>query len=275
MDLMEYVKTDPRYLEQSDINRAQTDYFNSKEEAVNDCPVCLGRRRVYITPSLTADCDCLSQHENKRLLNASGLTESLRRMTFDNFTTAHNWQKEIFSAAKRYAKDPGNSWFYIGGQVGAGKTHICSAIVAEMSKSGLRARYMVWPNEVDSIKGNAEGFNEALEQWMEVKVLCIDDFLKTTTEQRRGQNGRVETAKRAPTAGELNAGFKLINHRYNRGDLLTIFSSEFFLDDIIRFDAGLGSRIYQRCSKFLFEIGNDDGKNMRLTNEVSGHDPNP
>lgn len=264
MTALEYAKTHPRYLALSDSDRAMVKYFNSREGKVNDCPVCLGRRWVNITPTLTTACDCQTRHENMRVLAASGLTEDLKRMSFERFNTPHGWQKEIKAAATKYAKDPGNDWFFIGGQVGSGKTHICSAIMTELIGSGRRAKYMVWTDEVDGIKANAEGFSDALDKLMDVEVLYIDDFLKTPKEQRRTANSGVEWVKKPPTAGELNAAFKLINHRYNRGDRLTIFSSEFFIDDIMGYDAGLGSRIYQRCKKFRFEIGNDNNKNMRL-----------
>lgn len=242
--------------------------FNAGGSANPQCPKCKDKHYIMevregtmLPATVLVPCECKSGYDSQRAISKSGLTDKLKGCTFGNFeVNKGSWQLAIKQSALQFVKDgfKNGAWFFIGGQVGCGKTHICTAIMNDIMERGARAKYMVWPEEVDSIKGNAEGFSEKLDFLMEVPVLYIDDFLKSP-------NGQTRSGKPpAPTDGELNAAFKLINYRYNRPDKVTLISSEFFTDEIRDFDSGLASRIYERCNKRPIEIERSEDKNMRF-----------
>ena len=76
-----------------------------------------------------------------------------------------------------------NRMVFAGGQVGCGKTHICTGIVRELIKQGREARYMLWRDESTAIKATVkypEEYAALVEPLKTVDVLYIDDFLKPT-----------------------------------------------------------------------------------------------
>lgn len=201
-------------------------------------------------------CECSGKKRAQRVMESSGLADRMQSCSFATFRTKIRWQQDIKRLAQRYV-DEGSGWFYIGGQVGSGKTHLCIAIVNDLIwERRCHAKYMVWPEAVDSIKGNAEDSARTIKQYFDVPVLYIDDFLKSP---------RSEGEKpAAPTEGELRAAFKIINHRYNQNDLITIFSSEHLLGEVTAFDNGIGGRISERCGAFKLDVSRDARKNVRL-----------
>ena len=47
-------------------------------------------------------------------------------------------------------------------------------------------------------------------------------------------------------------------------NLLTILSTEWTLDQIVRMDEALGGRIRERCGSYIVQIEKKDGRNYRL-----------
>ncbi|MDL2293191.1 hypothetical protein LJC60_01010 [Ruminococcaceae bacterium OttesenSCG-928-D13] len=258
----ETVRSDPRYRELPISEQDRVEFLNSRGEKDPRCPICKDKLLVYITPTLAHPCECKANRDNERAIASSGLTADLKLKTFSTFQTRHQWQLGLKQAAISFCEDNGK-WFFAGGQVGCGKTHICTAIINELMGKGRRAKYMVWPTEVDSIKGNAEDSGRAIDRLMNVPVLYIDDFLKTSKERKVDRNGALYVDIKAPTPGELNAAFRLICHRYNSG-ATTIISSEFTVENIMAYDLGLGSRIHEKTKGYQLIIGPDDSKNMRI-----------
>ena len=64
----------------------------------------------------------------------SGMSEMLKGCTLESFKTKSEWQQAIKNKAIEYIKQDNGDWWYIGGQVGSGKTHICTAIVGRIDK---------------------------------------------------------------------------------------------------------------------------------------------
>ena len=77
----------------------------------------------------------------------------LSAYTFDSYRADEVWQKPIWDGAHAYLDDYTGKWWYIGGQVGAGKTHICTAITGEMLRRGMEVRYMLWRDEATALEG--------------------------------------------------------------------------------------------------------------------------
>lgn len=207
-----------------------------------DCPVCENRGTVWREDEdgviWAQECKCMAQRRSFKRIQRSGLADVMQRYTFDSYEAEDEKHISIKNAALRFCEDDTNSWFFIAGKPGSGKTHICTAICGELLKK-QEVRYMVWRDEIVQIKANvtdADRYEEALRTFKRVPVLYIDDFLK----------GKV-------TEADLNAAFEIINARYNDASKRTIISSELRLPTIMDMDEAIGSRIYERSKKYYVD----------------------
>ena len=211
---------------------------------------------IYYRP-----CECSIRETNMRRLKKSGLSDLVDRYTLDRFETAEEWQKRLKQSAVNFLSNP-EGWFFVGGQVGCGKTHICTAILVELMKKGYESRYIVWPNEIIKLKANKNDdtvYSRIIGPLQISKVLYIDDFFKTAA---GAQNDR-------PSASDIKTAFEILNYRYNnRGSLITIISTEKNIDDIIDYDEALGSRIYEMSRGVRNIIKYDKSRNYRLKREA-------
>lgn len=220
-----------------------------------DCPVCLNKGNYHALVNgeiVTRVCDCMQVRKAYWNLQKSGLIDLVDRYRFDNFRRDTPWRDAMYKAAQAFVDDK-SSWMYIGGQPGCGKTHICTAAVAELLRKGEPARYMLWREEVVRLRAlvnDNEEYSRIIKPYENVKVLYIDDFFKAPS----GKD---------PTDGDINIAYSLINHRYNKG-LKTIISSERSLGDVTRIDEATGSRIAQMAQGLTVTIGRDPGKNYRM-----------
>ena len=62
---------------------------------------------------------------------------------------------------------------------------------------------------------------------------------------------------------DINIMFEIINYRY-LNFLPIIVSSEFTVENLLGFDQGVGSRIYEMCKDYIVEIEKDVKNNYRL-----------
>ena len=233
-------------------------YNNSPGELTDyDCKECKNRGNFMEYKNgyeFMRGCRCMEIRRNIRRMKKSGLTNVMKRYTFDNFEANENWQKSILESAKKYVNSNDGQWFYIGGQVGSGKTHICTAILLEFLNKGMMAKYMLWRDEIVRIKANVnddEGYTRTVNPLKTAQVLYIDDFFKT-------EKGKT------PTTAEINIAFEILNYRYNNKGLITIISAEYAMDKLIDIDEAVGSRIYQRTKEYCINIAPDMKKNYRL-----------
>lgn len=198
---------------------------------------------------VTAECECMKQRRITAHAKKSGLWHTLSRMQFDTFICKTDWQAHIKQIAVRYAAQK-TGWFFIGGQTGAGKTHICTAISGEMLKSGLSLQYLLWRellHQFQAVQWDHTQYKEQMQELMDVDVLYIDDFLKSHRH----------------TDTELNIAFEVINGRYISRKP-TIISSEMTLSDIYNADEAIAGRIREMCGENVIAISADTKKNIRL-----------
>lgn len=215
--------------------------FNETEGNLKgyDCPICKNKGMIAELvegQDLYRPCNCMSIRRVSNLRRESGIENLLERYTFETFKEETQWQKGLAWRAKKYIKT--GSWFFIGGQVGSGKTHICTAIVKELLSNGIACRYMLWRNEASRLKANVNEsvYGDMIKNLTEIPVLYIDDFFK----------GGV-------TQGDINLAFELINDRYNSRKA-TIISSEKTINDLLNIDEAIGSRIVERSGEFITNI---------------------
>lgn len=218
-----------------------------------DCKICKNRGYVMLDTGSLLKCACMEQRAVLRRIKDSGLMGLLDKCTFNSFEAKTDYQRRMKAAAEAFVGDTSDAWFYCGGQVGCGKTHICTAICGEYIDAGLDVVFMPWQD--DSIRLKAcvtdEEYGRAIARIKDAAVLYIDDFLKT-------RNGA------APTDADIRLALEIINRRYIDRGLKTIISSERMIGDYMDIDEALGSRLYERAKNYCIEIAPDKRKNYRL-----------
>ena len=261
-------KLSPKEYEQFKVDGLNNTVGDRDKEDGHNCPLC--KNKGYIA-KLTeedghyshcfTDCKCVEIRNSIMRMKRSGLKDIIKDYTFDKYETNEPWQKTLKSAAMEYAKNP-DGWFFLGGQSGCGKTHLCTATCREFLLAGKRVQYMLWRDDVVAIKANVnegEVYNKLIDRFKTADVLYIDDLFKT---------GKVDNGYQKPTAADVNVAFEIINYRYNNPALVTIISSELTEDEILDIDEATGGRIYERAKK-AFSIGKDRKKNYRIKGAVS------
>ena len=253
----------------NDVAQMACDAFNKMKGSVpgKHCPICLNKGYIEeISDSgetIMVECGCMPKRRAMWRIEESGLGTKIAECRFDNYLTSEPWQKSIYDGAKRFLEDYAGKWFYIGGQVGAGKTHICTAIAAEFLNRGKDVRYMLWRDEIVRIKAavnDDEEYARLVVPLKTVPVLYIDDFFKTGI----GDKGQ----KLRPTPGDINVAFEILNYRYNSSESVTILSGEWFVDELLNIDESIGSRIYHRSKDFALEIEREHSRNYRIKRAV-------
>lgn len=207
-----------------------------------------------------APCKCHKARNALARLNRSGLGNVVKKYTFDNYQTPEEWHIKIKDTAQRFCQGD-NTCFFIGGQSGAGKTHICAAMTVQFIRQNKDAKYMVWPEELPKINAmvnDPAAYEEKMGELKRVDVLYIDDLFK----HGKDEHGNVK----APTAPEVRRAFEIINHRYNNPGLVTIISSERTLFDLDNIDEAVAGRIAQRSKPggYCITLKPDKRKNWRM-----------
>ena len=228
------------------------------KETEGECPLCGGvgyRFYWYDGYEYAEPCDCFAKIQSDQSVKRAGIK---RDMTFGNFYTDKPFQKGIKEKAMQYVQEGylAGQWFFVGGQVGCGKTHICTAIVRELASKGSQCRYMTWRNEAVQLKSMVNEHEEYHFKLMELcntPVLYIDDLFKT-------QAGQM------PTQADVNLAFQIINHRYLDANKVTIISCEYDSNQLLDIDEATGSRIIEKSKAYLVNVTRNRDKNYRLRN---------
>lgn len=254
------------------LEQTSCDIFNKREGSLNklddyNCDLCKNKGGLMRVKEqngsyyqVYSQCKCMKVREILRKLRRSGLSKSIKECTFDKFETNEPWQEQLKKTAIEFTRDDKNTWFFIGGQSGSGKTHLCTAITAHYLRQNKAAYYMLWRDEITKIKGSVtdnELYGKMITKLKTVEVLYIDDLFK----MGKDQNGDVQR----PTVADINIAFELLNYRYNNRDLVTIISSERLIDEINDIDEAVGGRIFELSSKggFLVNVKKDGNRNYR------------
>ena len=222
-----------------------------------DCEVCRNKGVIYYNNAddelVYKPCTCLAKRKTYQRIRKSGLGNVLDRYSFDNFVVNSDYQNMIKNTAMRFVNSE-VPCFFIGGQSGVGKTHICTAIMRELLNQGQSGVYMQWRTHSSELKQNIndQSYKSMIEPYKSADILYIDDLFKT----RKGEK---------PTTSDINLAFEIINSRYLNWSR-TIISSEFHLSEIIDFDEAVGGRIKEMCPGFKLDVARDRSRNYRLSN---------
>lgn len=198
-------------------------------------------------------CDCMKVRHSIARMKLSGLENTIKAQRLSTFNATNYWQEKMLEKARAYIAQGAadGDWFFIGGQSGAGKTHICTGIARELLYQGREVRYIVWEQVVKALKAivNEPEYGEELGKLERAEVLYIDDLFKPINEK-------------PPTDADLRVAFELINYRYVN-KLPTIISSERYLGEIMELDEATGGRIYERSRGYTVIIERNPGANYR------------
>ena len=250
--------------------RFKVDSFNRAEGHLHEedgycCNICKNKGSIMklveepgkYPVQVVAECKCAEVRRSIRRMKKSGLKDIIKDYTFDKYEAADPWQQAIKSAAEEYAKNP-EGWFFLGGQSGAGKTHLCTAICREFLLNGRRVVYMLWRDDIAKLKAlsmETEQRMRMIDRFKKAEVLYIDDLFKT------GKNP--DNSRQHPTSADINVAFEIINYRYINPGLLTIISSECTQDELLDIDEASGGRIFEKAGAHGFSIAPDRSRNYR------------
>lgn len=225
-----------------------------------DCPNCLNRgNTAYVRQGGGVgfyECDCKKIRRSILRMERSGLRNIIRDLTFERFQDTEGWQQHMKSGARAYAENP-EGWLLFCGQVGSGKSHLCTAVCRERLLKGDEVRYMSWREEVAQLKAAALDSAKREQLLTELKtaqILYIDDLFKT---------GRSPDGSDAPSGADVNLAFEIINYRYVN-QLTTILSTEKTPQELLAIDEATASRIFERARGHVFSIARQSGRNYRM-----------
>lgn len=236
-----------------------------------DCPECMNRGSMMVLrfdgksmPTVEyRPCECMRQRGYARRLNDSGLARAAKKYRFDNFEAGEPWQTYMLDKARKYVDEGAaeGKWLYIGGQSGAGKSHLCTAVANELLRRDA-LRYVVWPQTARYIKGlvtDSERYDAEVEALQKVPYLFVDDFFKPVF----SANGMEAVA----TAADVRLAYDVLNYRY-LAEMPTILSSEWFSAELAQIDEATAGRIAEACGEYKIDIGRDTKRNQRLRTEI-------
>lgn len=223
-----------------------------------NCPKCLNKGYTYEYRGgllCSVICNCSSIRKSNRLLLESGLMESVKTHTFENFIARENWQIGIKNRCIEFTRNfkKGSSLCLLG-QSGAGKTHLCTAVCGELIKAGHSLRYVMWRDIVNKLQANT--YNDAITSQItnslnEMDILYIDDLFKLISPNQMQKTKELEIA------------FKILNNAeiFNKS---VIISSECTLNELQKLDEAIAGRIIKMTtSRYLLQISRSENKNYR------------
>lgn len=246
--------------------KLKCDAYNEQQGDLSgyDCTLCHNKGFTAIPKyvdgvwlDVMAECKCIKIRAALKRIKASGLETTLKNKTFEKFEASEEWQNELKHKAYDYYKNPAG-WFFVGGQSGCGKTHLCTAIAGGLIKSGKALTYMQWIDDTTKLKGcvtDGNAYDSMINCFKESEVLYIDDLFKTGND--------ANNKPLLPTAADIKIAFEILNYRAIN-NYLTIISSERTAADLIQIDEATAGRIIEMSENNLTVIKKDISKNHRL-----------
>ena len=256
INLKDIPKPDKEYTEEEYVKMQVEAHNNSEGDLKHyDCEICKNKGTIAYYDrgkEKLKPCECMPKRKANQYIEQSGLKEMFNRMNFQTFKTDKKYHATMKRLAIDFMQDDAEL-FLVHGQVGSGKSHLCTAMTHRYLNNGKRFIYKKWRELTSTLRShvNDEEYSKIIHELTTVKGLYIDDFLKT-------QRGKT------PSESDLKIAFDIIDGRYNKG-LITILSSENGIDEIYDLDPAVGSRIFEmtKKTKHVLEIPNDDKYDMR------------
>lgn len=221
------------------------------------CPICHNREYIFTVRKGEVSsryCSCFKIREAIKRMRELGLERQIEKCTFESYQTPHQWQKIAKETALQFVENENRQWILFAGQSGAGKTHLAVATAFKLLQKGFNLYYMLWLRDATKLKANINDtttYENMIIPFRRCKVLYIDDFWKC-------KRGQAEL-----TDADVRLAYDILDYRYNNDGRITILSTEWTLEDLIRIDEAVGGRIFEKTkdSQIVLEGQN---KNWRI-----------
>ena len=234
-----------------------------------NCSICKNKGDIMMVEVVdnwprprVRECTCMAMRYTIARMKRSGLQNIITDCTFDKYEELDPWHTSVKNRAKEYAGNP-SGWFFMGGQSGAGKSHLCTAICRTFLLRGERVQYMMWIDDAAKLKGivnEGDEYVREVDRFKKSPILYIDDLFKVQNDN--GQN------RGKPTSADVRLAFEIINYRVV-SKLPTIISSEFTLAELVDIDQAVAGRIAEMAESNAISITQDIKKNYRLRKVVT------
>lgn len=198
-------------------------------------------------------CKCVKNDRMNKLLKSSEITDEFKKLGFGNFQTGGKPQSIIDAYETSYEyfcnfienKSKKQNSIALLGNPGSGKTHLLTAVSNNLMRKQLVAvLYFPFVEGFDDLRDDFDLLKQKLEHMKTIDVLFIDDLFKPV-------NGKPRASK-----FEIEKMYAVINYRYlNKKPILV--SSELTVDELIKVDEALGTRIYEMCEDYIVQIVGD------------------
>lgn len=249
-----------------DFIQLQVDKYNNSKVISNvyQCAKC-GNKGIIAQKSENnkisyKQCECYKIRINRKKMKELGLLDFVDDDKNDK--QKEEWEIKCEQKIEDYCNNTNDSWIFIGGAVGSGKTTKCSKIISCLINKNLDflADYINWDTSYKELIINEKDFNnnykkEIIEHYKNVDILYIDDFFRHKNPEQL-KNEERDLAK------------SIIDYRY-RNKKITIISSELYYLEIEEMDEAIATRIYQMCQKgkYIINIKRDKTRNYRKKKE--------
>lgn len=175
----------------------------------------------------------------------AGLSKETSKLGFTAFKEWNEKTKDMKDMATKYyknfesIKETRQNSIIFSGNPGSGKSHLSIAIANNLMRKNIKVIYMPYREVIINIKQNmldGEAYSKILNKYKIAEILLIDDLFK----------GQISKS-------DINIMFEIINHRYIN-NLPMIISTELSINNIIKIDEAVGSRIYEMIKSYTVEI---------------------
>lgn len=236
--------------EEFDIYRVLSENLKKGKLKGDYCKLC--RNKGYIVRKegsyiYYADCTCMKKRVNERILQTSEYYKLLTTKTFENYSIKKDFQRLALQRCKNWLKQDKYPFLFLGGQTGAGKTHLGIASLVSLSRRGDIPKLVSWQKESRALKMNMTEYyyyEPKLEALKNAPLLMVDDFL-WTNENKMPSNEDWKIAK------------EIIDAR-GENRKRTIFTCNMALGIINTYSEVVGGRLMQYTggkSNFDIEFG--------------------
>jgi DNA replication protein DnaC len=253
--------------------------WESAEDVLRRCDGCAGRsildnrdrlprldacRKPNVSPDGTVSwhtCPVQESYRHKvlceRLLGEAKIPPRFARRTLGTFKPRDKDSRAALKAAQSFISDwgrPDLQGLLIVGKNGTGKTHLAVAIMHELIKKGVAARFY---SSVEFLELAKEGFkNETTRQTIEalaaIPLLVLDDLGKEFIKRSAASIDITDT-----WANEVF--YSLINARYEQDKPLILTTNLLDTEIAARYGASVWSRLAEMCKPVVL-----DGTDYRM-----------
>ena len=230
--------------------------YNSEtdEEGMKElpCDLCHGKGRIEIFNEEKQDreqieCKCMKARRALRFVTNLGLLKDVQKCSFESYEPYDDATRDMKQAALDYSNNFEDRWLFLGGQSGAGKTHLAYSIFGKMVKRSIAPVWMRWIQDSQDLKMmiGEDDYDREVKRLQTASVLIIDDFFNLT-----------------PTEADIRLARVIIDHRYTN-KLPTIITTELTLGEIDNYDDAIAGRIAEMS--VVYQIGGKN-HNYRMRN---------